>query len=72
MQRSLLSGALFIPVLQAAADERSKVKFVRDLAPIPGYNLKPGAVLDIPQSHGEAGRDVLGSMTSLSLTDVLK
>lgn len=41
---------------------------------IPGHNqsLVSGVVLDIPSSHSEAGRDVLESMTSLSLTDIFK
>lgn len=35
-------------------------------------SLVSGLVLDIPSSHSEAGRDVLESMTSLSLTDIFK
>lgn len=49
-------------------------KFIAEPLLIPGHNrsLVSGAVLDIPSSHSEAGRDVLESMTSLSLTDVFK
>ena len=67
------AGEIFFFFLRHACKKRKEVLSPSPLL-IPGHNqsLVSGVVLDIPSSHSEAGRDVLESMTSLSLTDIFK